>query len=70
LPNKQLEPVQVMLGVTDFTFTELVSGSINEGDDLIIGQSTNKATTAQNQTRNPVGGGPAGGAGGGVPRRF
>jgi HlyD family secretion protein len=70
LPNKQLEPVQVMLGVTDFTFTELVSGNINQGDDLIIGQSANKTTTAQNQTRNPVGGGPAGGNGGAVPRRF
>jgi HlyD family secretion protein len=69
LPNKQLEPVQVTLGVTDFTFTELMSGKINQGDDLIIGQSANKATTAQAQTRNPVGG-PAGGNAGGVPRRF
>jgi HlyD family secretion protein len=69
LPNKQLEPVQVTLGVTDFTFTELVSGHITEGDDLIIGQSTNKSTTAQAQARNPVGG-PAGGGAGGVPRRF
>ncbi|HEX3377529.1 MAG TPA: efflux RND transporter periplasmic adaptor subunit [Candidatus Acidoferrales bacterium] len=69
LPNKELEPVQVTLGVTDFTFTELVSGKINQGDDLIIGQSANKATTAQAQTRNPVGG-PAGGNAGGVPRRF
>jgi HlyD family secretion protein len=69
LPNKQFEPVQVTLGVTDFTFTELVSGKINQGDDLIIGQSANKATTAQAQTRNPVGG-PAGGNAGGVPRRF
>ncbi|HTC64405.1 MAG TPA: efflux RND transporter periplasmic adaptor subunit [Candidatus Saccharimonadales bacterium] len=70
LPNKELEPVQVTLGVTDFTFTELVNGKINQGDDLIIGQSTNKSTTAQAQTRNPVGGGPAGGNAGGVPRRF
>jgi len=69
LPDKQLEPVQVTLGVTDFTFTELVSGNISQGDDLIIGQSANKATTAQSQTRNPVGG-PAGANGGGVPRRF
>ncbi len=69
LPDKELEPVQVTLGVTDFTFTELVSGKINQGDDLIIGQSANKATTAQAQTRNPVGG-PAGGNAGGVPRRF
>ena len=68
LPNKQLQPVQVMLGVTDFTFTELVSGNISEGDDLIIGQSANKSTSAQAQTRNPVSG-PAGGNGG-VPRRF
>jgi hypothetical protein len=63
LPNKQLQPVQVMLGVTDFTFTELVNGNLHEGDDLIIGQSANKTTTAQ--ARNPVGGN-----GPGVPRRF
>ena len=66
LPNKELEPVQVTLGVTDFTFTELVSGNVNPGDDLVIGQSTNKSSTAQ--TRNPVSG--AGGATPGVPRRF
>jgi HlyD family secretion protein len=69
LPNKQLEPVQVTSGVTDFTFTELVSGNIGEGDDLVIGQSANKSTTAQSQTRNPVSG-QAGGNAGGVPRRF
>jgi len=66
LPNKTLEPVQVTLGVTDFTFTELVNGNLKPGDDLIIGQSSNKATASQ--TRSPVGG-PAGGASG-VPRRF
>jgi HlyD family secretion protein len=69
LPNKQLEPAQITLGVTDFTFTELLSGNISQGDDLVIGQSANKSTTAQTQTRNPVGG-PAGGNAGGVPRRF
>jgi hypothetical protein len=60
--------VQVSLGVTDFTFTALVSGDLNPGDDLVIGQSTNKSSTAQAQTRNPVTG--AGGAAPGVPRRF
>jgi HlyD family secretion protein len=68
LPNKTLQPVQVSLGVTDFTFTALVSGDLNPGDDLVIGQSTNKSSTAQAQTRNPVTG--AGGAAPGVPRRF
>jgi multidrug resistance efflux pump len=67
LPDKSLEPVQVTLGVTDFTFTALVGGTLNPGDDLVIGQSTNKSSASQTQARNPVTG-----AGGppGVPRRF
>ena len=66
-PDKTLEPLQVGLGVTDFTFTAMTSGKLNPGDELVIGQSTNKSTTAQAQTRSPVGGqgGPVGG-----PRRF
>jgi HlyD family secretion protein len=68
LPDKTLQPVQVTLGVTDFTFTALVSGSLNPGDDLVIGQSTNKSSASQAQTRNPVTG--AGGGAPGVPRRF
>jgi HlyD family secretion protein len=66
-PDKTLEPIQVGLGVTDFTFTAMTSGKLNPGDELVIGQSTNKTTTAQTQTRSPVGGqgGPVGG-----PRRF
>jgi len=64
LPDKTLEPVQVGLGVTDFTFTAMLSGKLNPGDELVIGQSSTKATAAQSQTRSPVGG-PAG-----VPRRF
>jgi HlyD family secretion protein len=68
LPNKTLEPAQVTLGVTDFTFTALVSGNVNPGDDLVIGQSTNKSSASQAQTRNPVTG--AGGGAPGVPRRF
>jgi multidrug resistance efflux pump len=64
LPDKTLEPVRVGLGVTDFTFTAMTKGTLKPSDDLIIGQSMNKATTAQNQPRSPVGGPP------GVPRRF
>ena len=66
LPNKSLEPVQVALGVTDFTFTELVSGNITPGDELVIGQSSNKNSSSQTNGRGPVGG-PAAPA---VPRRF
>jgi HlyD family secretion protein len=66
LPNKSLEPVQVTLGVTDFTFTELVSGNISPGDELVIGQSSNKNSASQANGRGPVGGPAAPG----VPRRF
>ncbi len=66
LPNKTLQPVQVTLGVTDFTFTALVSGNLTSGDELVIGQSANKSSDSQ--SRSPVGG-PAG-ATSGVPRRF
>ncbi len=55
LPNKTLEPIQMGLGVTDFTFTELASGDLKPGDELVIGQSTSKTATAQTQTRNPIG---------------
>jgi HlyD family secretion protein len=67
LPDKSLQPVQVTLGVTDFTFTEQVGGNLTAGDDLVIGQSVNKATSAS-APRNPVS--PAGGGAPGVPRRF
>jgi len=67
LPNKALEPVQVTLGVTDFTFTALISGNLSAGDDLVIGQSANKSSATQAATRNPVTGG---GNTPGVPRRF
>ena len=66
LPDKTLQPVQVGVGVTDFTFTAMLSGNLNPGDELVIGQSTTKATTAQAATRSPIGG-PAAPAG---PRRF
>jgi HlyD family secretion protein len=70
LPDKTLEPVQVGLGVTDFTFTAMTKGNLTPSDVLVIGQSTGKTTTAQNQARtNPIAGGPAGGPPG-VPRRF
>jgi HlyD family secretion protein len=61
LAGKTLEPVQVGLGVTDFTFTAMLSGKLNPGDELVIGESSSKATTAQQTpARGPMG----------VPRRF
>jgi HlyD family secretion protein len=66
LPDKTLEPVQVGLGVTDFTFTAMTRGKLSPSDDLVIGQSVTK--TAAAPSGSPVSG--AGGATAGVPRRF
>ena len=65
LPDKTLEPVQVGIGVTDFTFTAMTKGKLSPGDELVIGQSSNKTTA---QASSPIGG-PAGGPAGAV-RRF
>ncbi len=67
LPDKTLQPVQVRLGVTDFTFTAMISGTLKPGDELVIGQASATATAA-NRAPSPLGGGPGGPAG--AQRRF
>lgn len=62
LPDKSLEPVQVRLGVTDFTFTAMLGGNLKSGDELVIGQAS---ATAKSSGASPLGGAP-----GGIPRRF
>jgi HlyD family secretion protein len=44
LPNNQLQPIRVKVGITDYTFTELKEGEIQPGDELVIGRSTPGAT--------------------------
>ena len=69
LPNKSLEPMRVKLGVTDFTFTQMVEGSLKAGEELVIGQSSKNSTAQQQGGSRPPGmGGPAGP--GGMPRRM
>lgn len=45
--SKNLVPVAVKTGVTDFTFTELKEGKLEPGAQLVIGQSSNRASTTQ-----------------------
>jgi hypothetical protein len=52
--NKQLEPVQIKLGITDHTTTEVaqvMKGSLNAGDQLITGSAT--STQAAGATAAP-----------------
>jgi len=40
LPNNELRPIRVKVGITDYTFTELKEGEIQPGDELVISRST------------------------------
>jgi HlyD family secretion protein len=65
LDNKQLEPVQIKLGITDHTTTEaaqVLKGSLNPGDLLVTGSAT-AAKTAAAWTKSAPGIGAAPNAG-------
>jgi HlyD family secretion protein len=57
--NKQLVPVVVKTGLTDYTSTEVLEGSLKEGDVLVTGEMV---TGGNAGTRSPFGG-PGGGRG-------
>ncbi len=60
-PNKDLIPVAVQCGITDYSNTQLIQGDLHEGDVLVVAQQTQGAA---NTTRPPgFGGGPGGGRG-------
>jgi HlyD family secretion protein len=57
--DKSLEPVQLKTGITDHTVTEItgiLKGSLNEGDELVIGSAA--ARTQAGGSRPPGMGGP------------
>jgi hypothetical protein len=48
-PDKTLEPVKVRTGITDHTVTEVaevLQGELKEGDELVTGSLTTRATAA------------------------
>ncbi|MBZ5529830.1 MAG: efflux RND transporter periplasmic adaptor subunit [Acidobacteriia bacterium] len=62
----KLEPVQIKLGITDHTTTEVaqvMKGSLNVGDQLVTGSAAS-AQKASTTTAAPLGGQQRGGAGG------
>lgn len=59
MPDKSVKPVQVKIGITDHTVTQLVSvlkGQLNEGDEVVIGAASARA----GGNRPPGMGGPGG----------
>ena len=60
----KLEPVYVLTGVTDGKFTEITSSTLKEGDQIIMGVTSNSEVAS---SQNPLTGGqqrPVGGGGG------
>ena len=68
--DQQLKPVGVRLGISDGTFTELLSGELNEGQEVVVNMVTGleqRPQTSPGQTGNPLMGpqrGPQRGGGG------
>ncbi len=61
--NKKLEPIMVRTGLSDGTYTEIVRGKVDEGQEIVIGTIAQKT----NSTRSPL----TGQSGGqGMQRRF
>ncbi len=50
LPDKSLRPVQILTGITDYTFTQVVSveasGDLREGDQVVTSSSTVRSTSS------------------------
>jgi HlyD family secretion protein len=55
--QRKPQPRQVLLGITDGTATQVVSGELQEGDEVIVGDSTQAAAAQTQQDRGPGGGG-------------
>jgi hypothetical protein len=64
----KLEPVSLTTGLTDGRYTEIASGSLKAGDQIVLGASSNSGQSTQ--VSNPLSGqGQRGGAMGGGPPR-
>jgi HlyD family secretion protein len=63
----KLKPIAVKVGITDYVNTQMISGDLKEGDQLITFQDGGaKAAAGSNPLNQPGGrGGPGGGGGGG-----
>jgi HlyD family secretion protein len=62
--NKKLTSIPIRPGIVDGTFTEILRGQVEEGQEIVVGVLTQKPTT----TATPLS--PAGGGGGGGRQRF
>jgi HlyD family secretion protein len=62
--EKKLKPVEIRTGISDGRYTQIVSGSLKDGDLVVVGVATSKVESAP-----PMGGSGGPGGPGGGPRR-
>ncbi|HKS96549.1 MAG TPA: efflux RND transporter periplasmic adaptor subunit [Terriglobia bacterium] len=58
LPTKKLKPLAVKVGITDYSFTQMLEGSLKSGDTLITGEELRNASSQQQMPGGPRFGGP------------
>jgi HlyD family secretion protein len=59
LPDKSLKPIAVKVGITDYSFTQMLEGNLKEGDLLITGEElARSASQSQQMPGGPRFGGP------------
>jgi HlyD family secretion protein len=59
LPNNKLKPVAVKVGITDYSFTQMLEGGLKSGDTLVTGEELSRsAATTQQSPGGPRFGGP------------
>lgn len=64
--DNKIKAVEIRTGITDGHFTQVLSGDVNPGDNIIIGLATSKVdSNPPPGSSNPMGGRPGGGGGGG-----
>ncbi len=62
--------VDVVLGLSDGSYTEVVSGDIHEGDEVITDATVNGGSSGSSSGSKPSGGNGGGGGRNGPPRMF
>jgi HlyD family secretion protein len=64
--DNKLKAVEIRSGITDGHYTQIVSGDLKEGDNIVVGLATSKVeSTGPPGSAGPMGGGARPGGGGG-----
>jgi HlyD family secretion protein len=62
--DNKLKAVEIRTGITDGHYTQIVSGDLKEGDNIVIGLATSKVdSNPPPGSSGPMGGGRPGGGG-------